>query len=219
MAIELGYIQVLQDARSLFPAIPSIHTNASATTYSLCMGANWHRFQSHFFLPAHVHLHYIQDHFGGLLPQPFGQFAYSKPSKQVNDRNAEELDRYTPLAECDYLLVSIESSQADMMDRKICSDVLLKHFINPQHYGLSDELFRVDPRGCEDHFMVVSHVPVLAYHVQEENSVGRLHRLLKVLARAYYIPFLSRSLASQTQYSLLQHHHSSRVSSSEMADT
>ena len=52
-------------------------------------------FPSHFFLPQGAELAFVQDGFGGLLPQPFVH-TWTPPPQPMNDRNEEEPLRYVP---------------------------------------------------------------------------------------------------------------------------
>ena len=54
------------------------HTTTNATTHTtttttttVCTGQEWHRFPSHYFLPEHARMHWLDDGFQGLLPIPF----------------------------------------------------------------------------------------------------------------------------------------------------
>ncbi|GMT14335.1 hypothetical protein PFISCL1PPCAC_5632, partial [Pristionchus fissidentatus] len=84
---------------------------------SVCVGKEWHRFPSSFFLPDAVdnkgrvrpiRLRFLRSQFRGLLPKyfPDGKFpsrTRSIPS-EMNDENREETTRYVPLDTCDYVV-------------------------------------------------------------------------------------------------------------------
>lgn len=85
----------------------------------VCVGKEWYRFPSAFFLPDSVRdglrvgraehqgaaeLAFIKSAFGGQLPQPFLPGGTNVTRTGFNDMNAEEVDRYVPLATCDYVV-------------------------------------------------------------------------------------------------------------------
>jgi alpha-1,2-mannosyltransferase len=80
---------------------------------NICVGKEWYRFPSSFFLPGNnVHLKFLRSDFRGLLPKPF-EFgpgerliadATSRIPTGMNDENREEMDRYVSLDQCDYLV-------------------------------------------------------------------------------------------------------------------
>eukprot|EP01038_Epipyxis_sp_PR26KG_P009196 gene9196-12404_t len=65
----------------------------------VCTGHEWYQFPSHFFLPFHSELHFIQDGFTGILPQHFSKIngTFSIPSQPFNNLNQEEKSRYVDL--------------------------------------------------------------------------------------------------------------------------
>jgi len=89
---------------------------------TLCVGNEWYRFPSSFFLPAGATLGFVKDGFRGQLPA-----AYSSPapegSRQVhghfNGRNAEESSRYVPIETCDVLVDLLPmNGAADEQERR-----------------------------------------------------------------------------------------------------
>jgi alpha-1,2-mannosyltransferase len=77
---------------------------------SVCVGKEWYRFPSHFFIPSPYHLEFIKSDFTGLLPAHFeadvdGVLASSIiPSAPMNDRNHEEPSRYIDIDQCAYII-------------------------------------------------------------------------------------------------------------------
>ena len=53
--------------------LPRTRAGAGASTSpkSVCVGKEWYRFPSHFFLPHNYHLQFVKSEFSGLLPKPF----------------------------------------------------------------------------------------------------------------------------------------------------
>ena len=84
----------------------------STNPANVCMGGDWYTFPSHFFLPTHTHLSYVEDNFHGLLPQRYDPSVGTQGSVlPVNDLNAEEKSRYVDLQTCDYLVMTTPSAR------------------------------------------------------------------------------------------------------------
>ena len=82
------------------------------TVFSVCVGKEWHRFPSSFFLPTRKwRLKFLKSHFAGQLPQDYvedssqGLFVKTRiiPSN-MNDMNREEMSRYVPLDSCHFIV-------------------------------------------------------------------------------------------------------------------
>jgi alpha-1,2-mannosyltransferase len=78
----------------------------------LCFGKEWYRFPSSYFLPRDMHAKFVQSEFRGLLP---GEFSEAKtgfgfwsgtwlPTSGLNDRNEEDLSKYTDIRACSFLV-------------------------------------------------------------------------------------------------------------------
>lgn len=78
----------------------------------LCLGKEWYRFPSSYFLPRDMHAKFVRSEFRGLLP---GEFSEAKigfgfwsgtwlPTKGLNDQNEEDMGKYTELRACDFLV-------------------------------------------------------------------------------------------------------------------
>ncbi|XP_064614861.1 alpha-1,2-mannosyltransferase ALG9-like [Liolophura sinensis] len=86
---------------------PHIHTMPADRPVNVCIGKEWYRYPSSFFLPAkHWHLRFIQSEFKGQLPKPYGEEpdATSRIPENMNDMNLEEPSRYTNISKCHYLV-------------------------------------------------------------------------------------------------------------------
>ncbi|KAH3767370.1 Alg9 family mannosyltransferase family protein [Pelomyxa schiedti] len=71
---------------------------------NICVGKEWYRFYSNFFLPGdRFHIRFVKSNFTGQLPQPYGANTWDIPD-HMNDLNLEEPTRYTPLTQCHYLV-------------------------------------------------------------------------------------------------------------------
>ncbi|XP_071527960.1 alpha-1,2-mannosyltransferase ALG9 [Panulirus ornatus] len=74
---------------------------------TVCMGKEWHRFPSSFFLPGlNWNLQFIESEFRGQLPKPYSQEANGTTiiPEHMNDANIEEKSRYVPLSSCHFLI-------------------------------------------------------------------------------------------------------------------
>jgi alpha-1,2-mannosyltransferase len=78
----------------------------------VCLGKEWYRFPSTYFLPRNMHAKFVRSEFRGLLP---GEFSEAKigfgfwsgtwlPTNGLNDRNEEDMGKYTELRACDFLV-------------------------------------------------------------------------------------------------------------------
>ncbi|KAK0391332.1 hypothetical protein NLU13_0833 [Sarocladium strictum] len=78
----------------------------------VCFGKEWYRFPTSYFLPRDMHAKFVPSEFRGLLP---GEFSEAKvgfgfwsgtwlPTNGLNDRNEEDMGKYTELRACDFLV-------------------------------------------------------------------------------------------------------------------
>lgn len=173
------------------------------------MGAEWHRFPSHFlFNDDRTRLQYIRDGFFGILPQPFGNTTFDPPLLKVNDKNREEFDRYIPLAECDYVLLTVDGMDKrteEIIGRRICTDGLQdlkadgsKHMTLHKGHLHRGACFRGDS------FQAVAAEDVLSYRVMQVGN-GRGARALATVLRAFYLPYLSEKHVPRAAFTLLKH--------------
>lgn len=94
----------------VYKALPSNHSGLYMNgDVNVCIGAEWYRFPSSFFLPGpRYQLRFVKSGFNGLLPRPFdkSQGGARAASPYLNDENKEEPHNYWDTAdECDYLVV------------------------------------------------------------------------------------------------------------------
>jgi len=88
---------------------------------NLCVGKEWYRFPSHYFLPDGVRLRFLKSDFNGQLPKYFLEKTYVDSNNQTkmsderegtwtiqegfNDRNLEEMDRYVSCIDFFFLII------------------------------------------------------------------------------------------------------------------
>jgi alpha-1,2-mannosyltransferase len=77
---------------------------------TVCVGKEWYRFASSFFVP-HEQLLFLRSGFTGQLPQPFapvdaatGRSGTAVELPHFNDENREEASRYAPVEACDFIV-------------------------------------------------------------------------------------------------------------------
>ncbi|RUS68602.1 hypothetical protein EGW08_023636 [Elysia chlorotica] len=86
---------------------PQIHTLGPDKPVNVCVGKEWYRFPSSFFLPGPKwHLQFLQSEFKGQLPKPYGSepHATRQIPTHMNDMNREEPSRYVDVSRCHYLI-------------------------------------------------------------------------------------------------------------------
>lgn len=93
--------------RAPIPAYMALN-NASESFSTICVGKEWHRFPSHFFLRPHQELYFLKSGFKGQLPAKFAPIDHQPASSAVhphfNDLNKEEPSRYVPIDNCDVII-------------------------------------------------------------------------------------------------------------------
>ena len=114
---------------------------------NVCMGKDWHRYPSSFFLPnKNWNVRFIRSEFKGLLPAPYsaGSNATYVVHEHFNDQNQEETSLYFNMSRCHFLLdldldreTEMEPNFAKMKDRwKVLKSFL---FLNAEQ---SNRFFR-----------------------------------------------------------------------------
>ncbi|KAK7204747.1 Alg9-like mannosyltransferase family-domain-containing protein [Myxozyma melibiosi] len=77
---------------------------------NVCVGREWYRYPSSYFLPENMRLKFIQSDFDGMLPTEFVGESWLDGASRVpaglNNVNKQELSFYVPVSECDYLVDS-----------------------------------------------------------------------------------------------------------------
>ncbi|XP_062567596.1 alpha-1,2-mannosyltransferase ALG9-like [Saccostrea cucullata] len=88
-------------------ADPKIHTLPPEKSVNVCVGKEWYRFPSNFFLPGNNwNLLFLRSEFRGQLPKPYssGEDATRILPSDMNDLNKEEMSRYSNITRCHYLI-------------------------------------------------------------------------------------------------------------------
>ncbi|KAI8810058.1 Alg9-like mannosyltransferase family-domain-containing protein [Cladochytrium replicatum] len=106
LALVNYYSAPINVYKHLYYNTPSIsHPNE---TNSVCVGKEWYRFPSHYFIPRNHRVRFLRSDFRGLLPKYFFEGegwagTYVVP-EGMNEENREEMDRYVEEGECNYLV-------------------------------------------------------------------------------------------------------------------
>ncbi|XP_029342082.1 alpha-1,2-mannosyltransferase ALG9 [Acyrthosiphon pisum] len=83
---------------------------------NVCVGKEWHRYPSSFFLPNdRWKMHFIRSEFRGLLPGRFSSESLYKVEENYNDQNKEELDKYSDIRLC-HFLVDLNNNQSSELE-------------------------------------------------------------------------------------------------------
>nr|CAB3221238.1 alpha-1,2-mannosyltransferase ALG9-like [Phallusia mammillata] len=104
-AVFQGY----HGSMDLYPKMHQLASKIDSTgrTINVCIGKEWHRFPSSFFLPENFKLQFIESEFRGQLPQYFaapGAEGTTAVRTNFNDQNLEEKTRYVPIDSCHFLI-------------------------------------------------------------------------------------------------------------------
>jgi alpha-1,2-mannosyltransferase len=109
LALFFGYHAPLDVYGSLgqLAANTDVHTIPLGRTVNLCVGKEWYRFPSSYFLPnENWQLQFIKSKFSGQLPKPYAKGARATRifPRDMNDQNREEPSRYINVTQCHYLV-------------------------------------------------------------------------------------------------------------------
>lgn len=108
LALHHGYhapLKVYSNMNKVIVESPT-YKSSRGQTLNICVGKEWYRFPSHFFLPERCQLKFIKSEFKGQLPREFsrGPNATREVPPNMNDLNLEETDRYVNPSSCQYLV-------------------------------------------------------------------------------------------------------------------
>jgi len=173
LALHHYYSAPIEIYSSLFERMKLVQASSSRSNMHVCVGGEWYRFPSSFFLPDSLQLSYLPSSFKGQLPQPFPPGGVSvDPTGPFNNKNREEESRYISggVNSCAFLIALVFD-----YDRKSSDSV----------YSILDEM-KADATGT---WKNIENRPFL-------NAEGT-----SVLVRSLYLPFASQTPA-MGQYQL-----------------
>lgn len=85
--------------------------------YNVCIGKEWHRYPSSFFLPSlNFRLRFLKSEFSGMLPMYFaeGENSTKLEHSYFNDRNQEDERIYFPYENCNFLIDFDDGKYSDL---------------------------------------------------------------------------------------------------------
>lgn len=105
---------------------------------SICVGREWYRYPSSFFLPENARLRFVESGFKGLLPGDFpeGQDlvqAISSYPAGMNNKNNYDAGKVIPFDNCDYYIDIDESVDSEAGERPVFSE---KKVVDPFNWEL-----------------------------------------------------------------------------------
>ncbi|KAL4220582.1 mannosyltransferase [Mactra antiquata] len=99
---------------------PKVHTLPEDRAVNVCVGKEWYRYPSSFFLPGqNWNLQFLQSEFKGQLPKPYSTEpdATRLIPTEMNDMNKEEPSRYVNISKCHYLVDLDLPTETDLEPR------------------------------------------------------------------------------------------------------
>ena len=119
---SVALFQGYHSSIDLYPQLLRVakHNHQGGEEVRVCVGKEWHRFPSSFFLPHNFTLHFVKSDFRGQLPQHFmasGLEGTQVIPKHFNDGNLEEKSRYVPIQSCQYLIDFDDGSSSTLEPR------------------------------------------------------------------------------------------------------
>ena len=112
-AVHVNYAAPMALYRELHATLLAAEPEAAARP-RVCVGREWFRYPSNFFLPNGARLRFVDGGFDGQLPQPFVPRrdaslgatweSTAAPRDGFNDLNLGDASRFVALASCDYLV-------------------------------------------------------------------------------------------------------------------
>ena len=158
------------------PSISSETKSKTQRELNLCMGNDWYTFPSHFFLPKHIKLRFIEESFRGVLPQYYAEVngTFATPAQPFNNRNLEERSRYIPIDTCDYIIYSDPADSDDESNK------------NVKHEKQSYKVRKHTAKNLQE---------IISFPIIDSNKSP-------MLTRAFFIPTLSSKLNKYGSYSV-----------------
>lgn len=108
----VSYSQNYNTPLAVFAHIPTIASG------NLCLGREWYRYPSSFFLPSTLRLRFVESGFNGLLPGDFEEIDFLKSIQSepegMNNLNLYDPGKVVPIGQCDYAIdISQEVGEKD----------------------------------------------------------------------------------------------------------
>ncbi|KAK9369889.1 Alg9-like mannosyltransferase family-domain-containing protein [Lipomyces kononenkoae] len=130
LALHSFYFAPLEVYGKLFNVTAISDTVPSDSLLNVCVGREWYRFPSSYFLPANMRLKFIKSDFNGMLPTQFAEGVswYEGASlipEGLNNENREEMSFYIDVDQCHYLVDSnfTTSSYEGTFEKQFITDV------------------------------------------------------------------------------------------------
>ncbi|CAI2175939.1 18085_t:CDS:10 [Funneliformis geosporum] len=167
---------------------------------NLCIGKEWYRFPSHYFLPEGVRLRFLKSDFNGQLPKYFLEKTYvdlnnvTKLSAEregtwtiqegFNNYNLEEVDRYFNVTQCDYIIDlemnytrtvsdnAHEESYITQTDH--WSEVICRPFLDAENSNSITRAFYLPPNAWQKLKTFISYLPSRLTNSVAFNTLGNL---------------------------------------------
>jgi len=100
-----------------------------------CVGKEWYRFPSHFFVSDQVNVKWIRSGFRGLMPQHFseGENATKLVHDHFNDLNVDEPRAYVERELCDYLIDLAVGEDAGLLNADGWKPVMCMKFLDTEN--------------------------------------------------------------------------------------
>ena len=108
---------------NLYTKLPPYNVALDGSQRYVCVGAEWYKYPSSFFLPGSGYrLQFVKSGFDGLLPRPFEETTHGTMAapRQFNDDNRAEPDNYWETADnCDFFVTSTVENAGNWLDEDV----------------------------------------------------------------------------------------------------
>lgn len=135
---------------------PLQHPRYSNSEETVCLGKEWYRFPSSYFLPSGTRARFVKSAFNGLLPGQFNEakdgfglfpVTWLEPSG-MNDQNIEDPGKYIDIDHCTFLVDSYfsEAQQSSLepayvLDKETWETLECRSFLDTSKTGLLGRIF------------------------------------------------------------------------------
>ncbi|CAG8576594.1 11353_t:CDS:2 [Acaulospora morrowiae] len=164
---------------------------------NLCVGKEWYRFPSHYFLPDGVRLRFLKSDFSGQLPKYFLENNYTdsegktklsserdgiwKIPEGFNNVNKEEMDRYVNIEQCDYI-VDLEMNYTDtsihepryVTQTDQWNEVICKPFLDTANSERFSRAFFLPPELWQSVKSIIRYLPARMVNNDAIDRLGTL---------------------------------------------